>query len=893
MKKLFQLFKSIAITILVISAFTQLHCQTWYQVGSNIEGVAPYDNCGFAVSINSDGTRVAVASPYNDNSGTDAGHVRVYENTNGSWVQLGNDIEGEFAEDVSGRSVSLCPDGSTVAIGAIFNDANGDKAGHVRVYNYQGGAWVQLGNDIDGKAAVDYFGFSVSLNSNGTIIAIGGPFNDDAGFDAGHTRIFEYQTGAWTQIGSDIYAETYNDWSGHSVSLSSDGSIVAIGEPGNDGAGGNTGQVRIFENQSGTWTQIGNDIIGESPGDESGFTLSLNGDGSRVAIGAPKNHGIGGVFSGHVRVYENQSGTWTQLGSDIDGLSSAIYSAWSVSLSSDGSTVVSGTMQSSGPYFKSGDAKIFKYQGSDWVQVGAPIFGELSHDWFGRSVSINSDGSVVVVGAANHDVDDIGHAKVFKVIYDNAAWTGTEDTDWHNSSNWDVGVPPGEITNVTIPSTDAFQPVISGNADCNNMTIDNGASLTINSGASGTGSLIINGVITNNGTFQAERYFSGNDIDWHLIASPVTNAQAGIFAGMYLQSFDESSNSYTEITDPNTPLDIFYGYGVYSNISANTVSFEGVPISGTTGKAFTANDAGWNLMGNPFTSSIDWNEVSIPAGMSNEVHYIRASDGNDLSYVKGVGGSGSSYVAPMQGFFVSATSAGTLEMGTKDQTHQGTDNYYKSESENSAIILEASGLNYSDETWIHFNEQADVEHDGIFDAWKRISTSNPDLPQIYTITPSGQYLSVNGTPVCESIPIGFSALNSGEFTINASGTGESSHLMLKDLITNTETNLLLNSYTFNYSAGENPKRFILHFAPLSIDENTEDIFSIYIAHNRIYIENPTNSQGIIWIYNMAGQQVTEKILNQGLNNIEVADKGSYIVKVISNKKIQIKKVILN
>ena len=79
------------------------------------------------------------------------------------WVQRGSDIDGEAADDRSGYSVSLSSDGSIVAIGAVFNDGTGSNAGHTRVYEYSGSAWVQKGSDIDGEAAGDYSGYSLSL----------------------------------------------------------------------------------------------------------------------------------------------------------------------------------------------------------------------------------------------------------------------------------------------------------------------------------------------------------------------------------------------------------------------------------------------------------------------------------------------------------------------------------------------------------------------------------------------------------------------------------------------------------------------------------------------------------------------------------------------------------
>ena len=59
----------------------------------------------------------------NDGNGTNAGHVRIYKNISGTWTQQGSDIDGEAAGDYSGVSVSLSSDGSTVAIGAMVTTA--------------------------------------------------------------------------------------------------------------------------------------------------------------------------------------------------------------------------------------------------------------------------------------------------------------------------------------------------------------------------------------------------------------------------------------------------------------------------------------------------------------------------------------------------------------------------------------------------------------------------------------------------------------------------------------------------------------------------------------------------------------------------------------------------
>ena len=105
--------------------------------------------------------------------------------------------------------------------------------------------------DIDGEAAGDRSGTSVSLSGSGNFVAIGAPLNDGAGPDAGHTRIYQFSAGVWTQIGADIDGEAAGDKFGRSLSLSGDGTVLAVGAAKNDGVGPNAGHARVFENIAG------------------------------------------------------------------------------------------------------------------------------------------------------------------------------------------------------------------------------------------------------------------------------------------------------------------------------------------------------------------------------------------------------------------------------------------------------------------------------------------------------------------------------------------------------------------------------------------------------------------------------------------------------------------
>jgi hypothetical protein len=101
-----------------------------------------------------------------------------------------------------------------------------------------------MGNNFYGTAYYGYNGWSTSLSSDGTILAVSTPRSDGL---AGHTSVYKWDGTAWNQIGDQIIGESSKDHSGWSISLSSNGSTLAIGAPYNGGNGSNSGHARVFE----------------------------------------------------------------------------------------------------------------------------------------------------------------------------------------------------------------------------------------------------------------------------------------------------------------------------------------------------------------------------------------------------------------------------------------------------------------------------------------------------------------------------------------------------------------------------------------------------------------------------------------------------------------------
>jgi hypothetical protein len=170
--------KKIILSLIVLTGFIGVcNGQIWTPIGIDIDGESTGDKSGSSVALSADGTIMAIGAIENDSGGSDAGHVRIYQNNAGSWTQVGQDIDGEAPGDKFGSSISISDDGSIVAVGAVYNDGNGGfENGHVRIYQNISGNWTQIGQDIDGENGLDQFGNSVELNADGSIVAIGGFF---------------------------------------------------------------------------------------------------------------------------------------------------------------------------------------------------------------------------------------------------------------------------------------------------------------------------------------------------------------------------------------------------------------------------------------------------------------------------------------------------------------------------------------------------------------------------------------------------------------------------------------------------------------------------------------------------------------------------------------------
>lgn len=399
----------LSLFLIALSALMSTSSFSQVQIGNDIDGEAAGDRSGFSCTLSEDGSFLAVGAPFNEGTGPGAGHVRIFENVNGTWTQVGNDIDAQTLGDQTGQAIRLSSDGSIIAIGEPINDEIQPTSGQVRVFENLNGVWTQIGSDINGDGISYQMGHCVDISDDGTILASGAFGADVPGLGAftGHARVFENINGTWTQIGNDLEGEEGLDLYGSTVSLSADGSIIAIGAPGNPSTQ-EIGYVQVLQNIGGTWTQIGSNIVG--PTNNYGNSISLSADGTILAIG-------GGFANpeGEVQVFENIGGAWVQIGSDLVGEVAGDNFGIVVSLSADGGILAVSATDHSSEFPTSGRTYLFHNQGGNWIQIGSVIDGEAAGDRSGFSLNLSRDASTLCIGSPINDGNgnEAGHVRVF------------------------------------------------------------------------------------------------------------------------------------------------------------------------------------------------------------------------------------------------------------------------------------------------------------------------------------------------------------------------------------------------------------------------------------------------------------------------------------------------
>src|SRR5690554_1470874 len=231
----------IVVFLLGITAHSQRQ-----QLGTDLFG-AENNYFGNSVALNTEGTTMLVGSSNANVNGPLSGEVNVYTYNGSQWIERGESLKGEEG-DQFGSSVAMTPDGSRIIAGASgATTANGANTGKAEVFDWDGTQWIPVGNTINGAFFSNLFGQVVSISNDGNRVAVSAP-NFGANYSIlGQVKIYEFDGAIWQQMGAEITGEAVQDVMGISMQLSADGNRIAIGSQNNDNAANQAGNIRVFE----------------------------------------------------------------------------------------------------------------------------------------------------------------------------------------------------------------------------------------------------------------------------------------------------------------------------------------------------------------------------------------------------------------------------------------------------------------------------------------------------------------------------------------------------------------------------------------------------------------------------------------------------------------------
>ena len=462
-------------------------------------------------------------------------------------------------------------------------------------------------------------------------------------------------------------------------------------------------------------------------------------------------------------------------------------------------------------------------------------------------------------------------------------WEGGTSESWTDPGNWLEAGIPGASTNVTIPSGKTHYPTLTAAAVCNNITVKWGASLKDN----GNLTLSTNAKIT----VEHPAFSTGQ---WSYISSPVAGVTSTMFYGNFLYDFNTSTNTYTPVLSTATPLTAMKGFALYPKTAPFTAAFVGDLNKESSYSITTVSGSGqgWYLIGNPFPSAIDWDQVD-KSGIDDAVYiylYGPSAAAHWSAYVDGTGsGGGSNIIAPTQGFFVKGT-GGNFVLDNSDRVHAAGSVFKKANGVVPNLLrIEVSGNGYKDDAVVRFKPEATPEFDGEFDALKRYGDVAA-AAQLYTL--GSIPLAINTLPAVNDVPVGIVIGKSGSYTIAATEINDLGNTTLDDTELGISTDLSAGPYTFDAVAGTFDQRFILHFTMLGLTPTKNVEAAIYSYQRTVHINMKDQVKGDIFIYNISGQQVASKLAAQGTNEIKLTGTGNYIVKVISKNSTIVRKVFI-
>lgn len=558
----------------------------------------------------------------------------------------------------------------------------------------------------------------------------------------------------------------------------------------------------------------------------------------------------------------------------------------------------------------------------DFSGANPVIYGTSTESTLNRVFKITDTGSAstastLATATTNYIFRGICFAPKTPTYTTNSTGSG----NWSSASSWVGNAVPVSLANVVVNDN----LTLDQDATVNTLAVNSGATLTnssknltvstfnINSDANGTGSFVDNGSTTVTGTANVNQYLTYRT--WYM-SSPVANAQP---TGMnWIKSYNEVDDTWPTLFDARAESAVAYGTNTFVTgkgylvvpVSGNSIQFSGVLNTGNQNINLTRSDgntlnSGFNLIGNPYPSYLDWSKVLTANSsiMPTTTMWYRTKDGATYKFwtVNGDGVSSpngaSQYIPPMQAFWVRTIANNSMLNLTNDMRTNApaTDYLLKApaagNTQKTLLRLQVSNGTNTDETVIYFSENSSNGQD-TNDAPK-MSNNDPAIPEIFTRAGNDRLVinSMNNIPLNQEIAMGFVAGDASSFSIKAnelSNLPSDVKVILKDNVTKTETDLTDGSavYTFSPDATTGD-RFSVIFRAASITTGVANPVDqkVSVSSNAshqltVTYNDVSNSASEVSVYNAVGQRlITQPYLGNTTVIARTFNPGIYVVKI--------------
>ncbi|MEM6770672.1 MAG: T9SS type A sorting domain-containing protein [Bacteroidota bacterium] len=330
---------------------SRLTVDGWRRMGASntIQSAIPEEEFGVSINLNASGTIIAIGATGEFSSIESYSKIAVYQFTGNEWVLRGTPIQSEQTSLLNtGAQVAISADGNRIVFAEHWHDQNtqdgtlaGPNFGIIRVFEWDGNDWAQLGNTILGEAEDAALGSLLAFSADGNTLAA-----SDNSADEVTINVYRWDGQVWSQLGAKVPSPSSNlflTFEQGAISLDGDGNTLVIGAPNNLTEVEYGGKVRVLDWNGFQWNQRGEVIVDrESKFSAFGNAVDISFDGRTIAVGAPFSRFITPnnlQFRGFTRMYNWDGSAFIRVGNTIRGFNANQRFGHSVALSGDGQTV--------------------------------------------------------------------------------------------------------------------------------------------------------------------------------------------------------------------------------------------------------------------------------------------------------------------------------------------------------------------------------------------------------------------------------------------------------------------------------------------------------------------------------------------------------------------------